>query len=250
MLYSEGSLTWHWMGVLNARYKNEESAPGKAYRQMRELLLNGGWPPGFVLPGENVLKDMLDVGRPALREAMIHIELYGALIKVHGHKTVIAPDFKPEMLRTNPFATGPLSPKEFQDMQVFRQIVEVKCAELAATNVTATNLEALERALNAMTENVNDLQQFSAADCEFHFTLIKASGNIAFIAAGHALRGMYESYLNEINQSCTSLPECVTAHAQVYTAIKNGDPDAAGRAMTSLIAMSLQQTHKQPGDSE
>lgn len=249
MLYSGRSLAWYRTGDLSKKNKNQESTKSIAFRQLREHLLNGNWPAGFVLPAENVLKNMLGVGRPALRDAMEPLVARGALIKLHGHRTVVADDLNPKMLRFNPFATGPLDPEAFQDMQVFRQSVEVKCAELAATHATEDDIAALKRALKAMMENIGDPQLFSVADCDFHFTIINATDNTAFIMAGQALRGMYESYLNEVNQHCTDMIECMDAHTQVFNAIKNGDPQAAGKAMASLVAMAIQQTKKQPDDS-
>lgn len=249
MLYSGKSLAWHWMGVLSKQNENKEYAAGKAYQQIGENLLNGNWPPEYVLPGEYVLKEEMDVGRHALREAITFLELCKVLIKEHGKRSVVAKNFKPELLPSNPFAKGPLSPKEFQDMQIFRQSVEVKCAELAAENATDEDIEALERAINDMRENVNDTRLFCAADCRFHYALIRATGNFAFIRAAEAIRGMYESYLNEVNQHCTDMTECMDAHTQVFNAIKNGDPQAAGKAMASLVAMSIQQTKKQPDNS-
>ena len=58
----------------------KETVPEKIIRQIKSMIESGQLKPGSRLPAERGLADMLNVGRPALREALKALSYYPAQI--------------------------------------------------------------------------------------------------------------------------------------------------------------------------
>ena len=57
------------------------------FQRFKELIISGQLPAGYMLPNENVVSEMLGVGRSTLREAYTALAVFGCLL---GYESIAA----------------------------------------------------------------------------------------------------------------------------------------------------------------
>ena len=70
------------------------------FKRFRNLIVTGKLPAGMALPNENVMSEMLGVGRSSLREAYTALALSGFIVRSKSGTYINSPD---EMINTAPF---------------------------------------------------------------------------------------------------------------------------------------------------
>lgn len=66
----------------------------RAQEYLLDLIEEGTYQPGDQLPAETDLAAQLGISRPTLREALLHLEQQGVVIRKHGVGTFVAPDYE------------------------------------------------------------------------------------------------------------------------------------------------------------
>jgi DNA-binding FadR family transcriptional regulator len=122
-----------------------------------------------------------------------------------------------------------------RNLEEARRAIEPACARLAATRRTAEDLTHLRIALAQMADG-DDIETSIGGDVCFHHAVANATHNEIFqhlasiIDAGLRAR---DRHLLSTDPAPTML---IAAHTAVADAIEAGDPDAAERAMLTLLA--------------
>ena len=102
----------------------------KIAAQIQDMIERGELKKGDRLPPERQLAEMLQVGRPALKQAISALEMMGVIRSRQGDGNYVASD-SVELL--NPLAVRSyLDHKNGDDILEFRYIMEVQMAALAA----------------------------------------------------------------------------------------------------------------------
>ncbi|MDO5643144.1 MAG: FadR/GntR family transcriptional regulator [Paracoccus sp. (in: a-proteobacteria)] len=146
--------------------------PVRPYRQIADQILAlisaQGIAPGDRLPAERDLAERLSVSRPALREALIALD-------VEGHVQI--------RMGSGIYVSDPAAPGEqvdsegpFEIMQA-RAIVESAIAEEAAARADDALIATLDQNLRQMAEVSNDAAQSIRLDGAFHVAIATAAGN-------------------------------------------------------------------------
>lgn len=208
----------------------------KTYKQIIEqiiaMIASGELKNGDKLPGERALSEMLSASRSSIREAFRTLEIIGVLEVRHGGGTYVQ-DFQ-----IAPFINtiAPLFLKNVDlmgDMMDFRIMLEQEAVRAAAKSDDIDTMAKMSDSLERMKHGSEP--EAEQADIVFHMTIFSATGNKVFALAGECL-----SYIvfTSIHTSRSKLIEdkaiskCwIEEHEQIYTAIKNHDPDAAGKAL-------------------
>lgn len=209
--------------------------PQRLYRQIadqiRGAVVAGEFATGARLPAERDLARQLGVSRPSLREALIALEVEGVVevrtgsgiyvLRKPRHKTSAPPPESTEW--------GPLQ------LMRARELVEGEVAALAARHAKKADLDAMERALQTMREEVADGRGPREGDEAFHNAIAQACGN-------EVLRDTVRQYeqaryapiftrLGGYFETRSSWNAALREHAAVLQAIRSRDADAARLAM-------------------
>lgn len=156
--------------------------PKRLYEQIadhvRELVLNGTFPPGSALPPERELADIIGVSRPSIREALIALEVMGLVESRQGGGNYVRTDAG--ILRMIPLAGGrDLGPGPIEQFEA-RRVIEMACAKLAAQRATDEDILNLEQCLVRMRDLVARNASPAAEHRYFHTTIASISQNQIF----------------------------------------------------------------------
>ncbi|WP_034944169.1 FadR/GntR family transcriptional regulator [Erwinia oleae] len=206
------------------------------YEQMKQNIQSGRWKPGCKLPSEAELTTTFQVSRVSVRSAVQKLRDLGVVITHQGKGTYVTRDIARYGAFNDNQPILHLSREEFDDMRVFRQTVEFKCIELAVTQASDDDIQAIEKALNRMLVSRDDYKKYSLADYEFHLAIVKASHNKVFIHVMESLKNIYVHYLEELNRVLGVTLESVEAHIRVFMALKNRDASLATDTLNGAMA--------------
>lgn len=197
-------------------------------------ILGGRFKFGERLPPERDLAKYLDVGRPAIREALRTLSVIGLVdirrgegaFVVNRHLDFVAKAFGWTIL---------LDARTVEEIVEVRTAIETELARLAAERASADDLAMLREFVDTMERSKGKSEAFSAADVSFHLALARIAGNVAL----ERLLWAIQSLLKEWIQSALARPHTFETaqlqHRDVIEAIERGNPGAAAEAMRAHI---------------
>ncbi len=203
----------------------EHSPVGQSvYRALQDLLARHHFAPGEKLNVEALSRD-LGVSRTPVWEALKKLEMEG-VVRTRPRKGVYV---------------AALDADKAREIYVVREAVEGLAARLAAHSITAAELRALERSLDAQeaAAAAADVAAMSRADIEFHNLVVQAGRNETLT---RILRSLYGQILilrlQTLNLKDRIRPSLLE-HKRIFAALKSGDPDRAETAARQHIQMVL-----------
>lgn len=207
------------------------------FKRFRNLIVTGKLPAGMALPNENVMSEMLGVGRSSLREAYTALALSGFIVRSKSGTYINSPD---EMINTAPFnmiVEGSKSP----DIIEFRFMLEAENASYAAKRATAEDIALLEETYQKMIDNKNDIEKFAYYDAEFHMQVSKAAHNellynIMRASYGTIRKGVKQAVLNAYSKKWGFMDVVIKVHGDLLNAIKDRDYALAYTVMKDHIS--------------
>ena len=204
-----------------------------AYRNIIHMIVENQVKPGDVIL-ETEMADMLGISRTPVRQALGRLVTEGLLEKKRKKGCVI-----------------PL-PQPDDARQVFtaREILEGQAAALAALNADDADIARLRKILKQESKSLasQDKDGYYLANEEFHFALVKASGNAYFERyCRHIFRRStfyifyFDSFYSK-RQKEQALPSQLTPrqHAEILEAIENRDAETAERLVREHVRYSYQ----------
>ncbi|HKN08069.1 MAG TPA: FadR/GntR family transcriptional regulator [Pseudomonadota bacterium] len=210
--------------------------PRRLYRQIADqiaqLIASGEYRPGARLPAERELATSLGVSRASVREAIISLEM-GGLVEVRVGSGIFVTTPAAE-----PTAAGDAGPGPFELLQA-RKLIEGEIAALAATRVTAQDLDYLRRCVERMQAHVEDFTVRESSDREFHLGIAKATGNGSLELAVAGLWEQRAELWGRLQQHFHTpdlARKTIRDHMAILSAIEARDPEAARAAMHRHIA--------------
>jgi DNA-binding FadR family transcriptional regulator len=192
--------------------------------------------PGEALPSEREMMREFGVGRPAVREALFHLQRMGLIeLKAGARARVAAPTPKAVVENLSGsvryLLSSPEGIRHFQEARVF---LEIGLARYAALHATPEEIEALRLALEANHAALGDRTKFEKTDVDFHYVLAVIPKNPIF----QTLHAAFVEWLVEQRHVTLNWPgrkdtaqSAYEAHAAIYKAIAAKDPDQAESAM-------------------
>ena len=214
--------------VIKRRKVHEDVA-----EQIESQILSGGLEEGALLPSERNLMEAFNVGRPAVREALLLLQRSGFVqISSTGRPVVARPTTSNVVKQMSSSARFLLSSKEgersFQDA---RRLFEAAISRNAAEIATPQDIEHLETALLANREAIGNISAFERTDVAFHLAIAEIGGNPVFTALHTAI----SEWLT--NQRAVSLrvpgveASAFESHEKIFQAIASHKPELAWQAM-------------------
>jgi DNA-binding FadR family transcriptional regulator len=192
--------------------------------QIQETILSGQLRPGDTLPAERELKEMLQVSRGTLREALRVLEQKGLIsikLGVGGGAVVKGPSF--DQVGESLAMLIRLQKISLNHLAEFRKGVEGDIAALAAQRATPEDLgglsELLAQAEGYARKGATGAADFLRMDKVIHLTLARMTGNPVFVSLHHTVHDnidqYYKTYLilndRELLDNFTDLRDIITA---------------------------------------
>lgn len=220
------------MTVIRPRKLYEEIA-----RRLEERIQDDALAAGDQLPSERDLMREYGVGRPAIREALFHLQNMGLVSLRSGERARVArptPKIVLESLAGSAryLLAEPNGVRHFQEARTF---FEAGLVRYAAEHATVQDLRDLKAALEDNRQSLGDLAKFERTDVEFHHAIAKIPRNPIF----EAIHASIDVWLVEQRHVTLTYPGSNQAayrfHAEVYDAIAARDADGAERVMKAHL---------------
>lgn len=201
-------------------------------RRLLDYLLSGQLTPGQKIPSERQLAEALAVGRGALREAIKSLSLLGLLEQRIGDGTYLSrssSDLLPQVIEWGLL----LGEKRLDDLLEARYHLEILLSELAAQRRTEEQLARLRELVAQMqAAGSDDLDGYVRADIAFHLQLAACSGNTVLADVLTNIQSLLQAWASRVIHAAGETHTSLAMHQPILTALENGDPEAARRAMT------------------
>jgi GntR family transcriptional repressor for pyruvate dehydrogenase complex len=187
--------------------------------------------------------EAFNVGRPAIREALLLLQRSGFIRISNGGRTVVTRPTAASLLEQLSgsaryllsSAGGELA---FQDA---RRIFESAIARNAAEVATTEDIERLGNFLVKNRDALPDLEAFERSDVAFHLALAEIGGNPVFSAL-HAAIAEWLALQRHISLRVPGVAvSAYRSHEEVYEAVASRNPEAAWRAMDKHLRQVAQQ---------
>jgi GntR family transcriptional repressor for pyruvate dehydrogenase complex len=207
------------------------SLSDKAISRIRELILSGQLPPGTKLPPEQQLAAELGLSRNLMREAVKALVMARVLEIRRGDGTYVT-SLEPKLLLEG---LGPavelLHGETLLELTEVRRLFEPIATGLAASRISADELDEVERHLDAMRMARDDVELLTKHDAAFHGAVIAATGNATLATllegiAGRTLRARTWRGLIDDKAADRTIAE----HEAIYAALAEGDSALAQAA--------------------
>ncbi len=209
----------------------------RLYEQVAEQITtwisDNGLAAGDRLPPERELATRLGVSRATLSQALVALEVIGAVAVRHGDGTVITGSSGPDRIVDAIRAHADRLPEIIET----RDALETKIAALAAARRTPEDLLRIDDALAAMEADVEAGGRGVEGDERFHGAVTAAAHSLLLAR----LMGEIGDLIRETRIESLSQPgrprNSLAGHRAIATAIRGGDPDAASAAMHAHVVM-------------
>jgi DNA-binding FadR family transcriptional regulator len=207
--------------------------------QIQEAIFDGRLKTGQTLPAERELKDMFNISRGTLREALRVLEHKGLIeirLGVGGGSVVKAVDSEQIseslglLIRTQKVSLNHLAQ--------FREDVEGIIAAHAAQQHSKEDLlklkQLLAKAMACVENGSSQRNAFIGIDKQIHMTMAEITGNPIYITILHSVHDNIHRYYDRfLSMEETELQENYQDLCKIIEAVENGQVDQA-RALTQL----------------
>lgn len=208
-----------------------------------DRIIAGEFPPDATLPGELELTAEHEVSRLTVREAVKTLEAQSVVRIERGRGTYVNPVSRWEsmdMVLRAALKAGDNADASVQLIEV-RRMLETGAAELAATHITANEIESLQHHLTSMQEShqSNDVTRFVEADLAFHNVILHASGNVFLAVMFEPLSRVIAARREETSRVPEIQANAIREHAGIITALASGSTESARLAMDSHMEQTM-----------
>jgi GntR family transcriptional repressor for pyruvate dehydrogenase complex len=204
--------------------------------------------PGDKLPSESEIMARFDVSRTVVREALSKLQASKLVETRHGIGTfALAPqDTANFKIADEDFSTV----ADVIAVLELRISLETEAAGLAAQRRTDINLAAMEAALKAFQDSINQDSDAVPPDFQFHMEIARATNNQHFADLMTYLGAMIipRTRVNTPNSApegrLNYLQRVHGEHESIFNAIRDRDAEAARAAMRTHLANSRERLRK------
>ncbi len=202
-----------------------------AHRLFQELA-NGKYAVGDRLPAERELAIEHEVSRPAVREAMIALEVQGLIDVRVGSGAYVR--------RLPGIDDRPGFNVTAFELTEARLLFEGESAALAATNITEAELDELDALVRQISDENQRRSVTENADRDFHMLIARSTRNLAIVNAIEELWRLRstspECALLHAKARAANVRPVVEEHSAIVEALRTRDPAKARAAMRAHLA--------------
>jgi GntR family transcriptional repressor for pyruvate dehydrogenase complex len=229
-------------GLFNPKQPDRTLMVGHAVVALRDYILNSKLEPGTVLPPERDMAKAVGVSRFSMREALRVLQVLGLIDISQGRRTRVAGNSLSPVTSLLALTLRRSGAPKIHLIEA-RQSLEGYIARMAAVRAQPSHVEALHDTITAMRDHWNKLSACVEKDLEFHSTLVKASGNVAFeIMLAPLVELLRDQRTETIRYS--GVDHVIQSHARILSAVEGKNPDLAERYMDEHLAKAEQDVRK------
>ncbi|MDX1414702.1 MAG: FadR/GntR family transcriptional regulator [Candidatus Promineifilaceae bacterium] len=212
------------------------SVTDETVEQIVQMIRHDEYAPGDRLPGERSLSKQLSVGRTSVREAIRRLETLGLLEVRQGLGTFVK-DPGVRILQTSLAPHIVTDKRQLDELFETRKIIEIAAASLAAKRAGPSQVQAMQHWAQQVETYVarGDAQGLVTADVKFHRQIVAATGNSTLVALMDSIVDLLHDMRYDSGEIPQLLPEIVSGHRAIVSAIEQGDSEAAGQAMRAHL---------------
>jgi DNA-binding FadR family transcriptional regulator len=201
--------------------------------QIQEAILDGRLTAGQTLPAERELKEMFNISRGTLREALRVLEQKGLIeirLGVGGGSVVKAVDT--DQISESLGLLIRSQQVSLNHLAQFREDVEGIVAGHAAENHTAEDIhklkELLQNASRCLKKGPSRRNAFIDIDKQIHLTMARITGNPVYISVLHSIHDNIHRYYDRfLSMDIPELEENYNDLCELVKAIENGAAERA-----------------------
>jgi DNA-binding FadR family transcriptional regulator len=211
---------------------------GHVMHELGQRIVSGKVKPGDVLPREETLAESLQVSRTALREALKVLSAKGLIESRTGVGARVLEKRHWNQLDADVLAwrCASMPTDDFVDKLVeMREVIEPAAAAAAARRRTAEQLAAIDAAFRAM-DAAQTLDEWTAADLQFHDAVLHATGNELLQSLFSVVETALGTFFTLSARTAANFKYSLPHHQKVLEAIRRKQPEVARKAMHSMIA--------------
>ncbi len=186
------------------------------------------------LPPERELAERLSLSRPTLREAIRALIAMNILESRHGEGTFVT-SLEPELLAEPIDFLLCIDEHSIVDLFEARHTLETSLARLAAARASAEDLDALDDLSQDYTASLDNFEECSRIDIEFHRRVALAARNPILASLLASIRVLGQESRRRTGQTETIRQVAATDHATISSALRRRDAAAAERAMADHL---------------
>lgn len=197
--------------------------------QIQDMIMRGELKNGDKLPPERELTQTLNIGRPALREALKALEIIGLIESRHGQGNFIVNNtensfFKPLSLSFK------LSNGNIEDILELRHLLENYTVSKAAIHANKEDIQRLYELYESLV-NAETTELKSHYDKEFHYEIAKICKNTLINNLLESTSYLFDNFISKtLGMSFTgedSIEKLYEEHLNIIRAIEKHDPEEA-----------------------
>jgi GntR family transcriptional repressor for pyruvate dehydrogenase complex len=210
--------------------KKTENLTRQVFEQLKDQIITGKWQPGYRIPSENKLVEILNVSRITIREALQALVALDLLEKKRGRgtfvKNTLSESFFVSLLPLIQFDRS-----QAAYMHEYRKIVEVGSIELVVERASKEDIQRLRSILKEMNKyKDNNLENFALEDLNYHLALSQITKNPIIIRANFVIRDFFSNHMVKVVESMGTEPG-LYYHEQIIQAIEEKDRKKARKLM-------------------
>ncbi len=215
----------------------------KVYSQIRDMIYRGELRAGEKLSSERDMAQMLNVGRPTVREAIQKLIDQGLIESRRGVGTFVMGE---DTRKNKKPLLQLLNGHDFTivDLLEVRLVLESSSAALAAKRATEEDIRIIEQSLNRLLDAKESLVRDLDNELSFHMNIAYAAKNIVHV---HLMKSFYDVLYYGMNLAFPTLIKdekldemTFDQHITIFNAIKKRDPELASETMEKHIGILLQ----------
>jgi len=203
-----------------------------------DLLASTGLENGAELPPARELATRFGVSVPVVREAIVSLSALGVLRRQQGKGCVVSTPDSGHVGRVLSLRVATAHTTD-ESVQLFREVIEVGSARLAARSRTTEALKLLDRAMERLRDAVTDAELFDA-DVAFHAAVAQAGENDLLTITLDAIAPLLVRERERVWQGWVarggSRDAIIDAHAAILECIRAKDETGSVEAMERHLA--------------
>jgi DNA-binding GntR family transcriptional regulator len=206
------------------------SAAARAYEYVKQRLLDGRFAGGSLL-SENEIARELGLSRTPVRQAFVALQ-GEELLDLYPRRGAVV---------------RPISSSEAEEILEARLLIETHCAVRVCAYGSRV-AQALEPSLARQEAALPDgALEFSAADREFHHTIVAANGNSLLTRQYDALRERQQRITaTAVSRDPALIEEFLIGHRAIAAAIEEGDRELVAQWISAHIESTRKLTRRRP----
>jgi GntR family transcriptional repressor for pyruvate dehydrogenase complex len=213
--------------------------PNKIVNSLLNLIKEKQLLPGDKLPPERELARLMNVGRPALREALRALSIMN-VIEIRPGSGAYVSALQPEQLVQHLGFVFVLDNSTIFQLFDARKTLEGHAISLAAEQITAEEIARLESLLAQMVANTHDPVKCDELDREFHKTIAAAARNPIILQFISVLNQLGSDSRRRTYRLPEALRQALVEHREIINALQAHNPEQAQRNMLNHLTRAEQ----------